>query len=85
MGEFVVSFGLSGQFLNEEGNPASLILISQALEQAFNFTFGSIYKSKERIFKRKPSNLTNALDNLRNLIVRESRQKKMEKDDFAKR
>lgn len=84
MGEFAVSLELSGQFLNEEGNSASLILISQALEQVFNFTFGDIYKSKERIFIRKPFNLTKALDYLQNLIVRENRKKKMKKDDFSK-
>lgn len=85
MGEFAVSFELSGQFLNEEGETASLILISQALEQAFNFSFGGIYKSKKRIFSRKPFNLTKALDYLKNLIVRESRKKKMKKDDFTNR
>lgn len=83
MGEFAVSFEFSKQFLNDEGNPASLILISQALEEAFNFSFGNIYKSNERIFRRKPFNLTNALDFLKNLIVRENRKKKMKKDDFA--
>lgn len=79
MGEFAVSFELSGQFFDEGGKPAPLILISQALEQAFNFGFGDIYKSKERVFKRKPINLTNALDYLKNLITRDSRKKKMKK------
>ena len=72
VGEFAVSFELSGQFFNEE-------------EQAFNFTFGDAHKSKERVFKRKPYNLTKALDYLKNLIVRESRKKKMKKDDFVNR
>lgn len=85
MGEFVVSFKLSGQFLNDEGNPAPLILISQALERAFNFSFGGIYKSKKRIFSRKPYNLTKSLDYLKNLLIRESRKKKMKKDAFADR
>lgn len=84
MGEFAVSFELSGQFLNEEGNPAPYIHIAHSLEQAFNFTFGKAYKSKERVFKRKPFNLTKALDYLRNLIIRESRKKKMKKDEIAK-
>ena len=43
------------------------------------------HKSKERVFKRKPYNLTKALDYLKNLIVRESRKKKMKKDDFVNR
>lgn len=85
MGEFAVSFELSGQFIDEEGKPAPLILISQAFERAFNFSFGGIYKSKKRIFNRKPFNRTKALDYLKNLIVRESHKKKMKKDDFADR
>lgn len=85
MGEFAVSFELSGQFLNEEGNPVPYIHIAHALEHAFNFTFGDAYKSKERVFKRKPYNLTKALDYLKNFIVRENRKKKMGKDDFVNR
>jgi hypothetical protein len=79
IGEFVVSFNLSSEFVDEDGNPASLILISKALEQAFNFSFGDIYKTKARIFNRKPYNLTKALDHLKNLIIRESRKNKMKK------
>ncbi|WP_282918733.1 hypothetical protein [Porphyromonas macacae] len=75
MGEFAVSFELSGQFLNEEGKPAPLILISETLERAFNFSFGDIYKSKTRIFSRKPFNLTKALDHLKTLLIRESQDK----------
>lgn len=79
MGEFAVSFEFSGQFLNEEGNPAPYIQIAQALEQAFNFKFGDAYKSKARVFKRKPFNLTRALDFLKNLIIREGRNKEDKK------
>lgn len=79
MGEFAVSFEFSGQFLNKEGNPAPYIQIAQALEQAFNFNFGDAYKSKARVFKRKPFNLTRALDFLKNLIIRESRNKEDKK------
>jgi len=46
MGEFAISFEFSGQFFNDEGNPAPYIHIAHALEQAFNFTFGDAYKSK---------------------------------------
>ena len=83
MGELALSFELSRQFLDVQGRPAPLILISQALEQAFHFSFGDIYKSKARIFKRKPYNQTKALDRLRTLIARESRDSKMKKDDSA--
>lgn len=61
VGEFAVSFELSGQFFNEEGNPAPYIHIAHALEQAFNFTFGDAHKSKERVFKRKPYNFNQSV------------------------
>ncbi|OJV19065.1 MAG: hypothetical protein BGO30_00505 [Bacteroidetes bacterium 41-46] len=51
MGEFAVSFELSQQFVDETGKPAPFIHIANALEQAFNFSFGDAYKSKARVFK----------------------------------
>lgn len=83
MGEFAVTLELSNQFINEEGNPASFIDISNTLANAFNFTFGDAYKSKGRVFIRKPYNLTKALDFLKNLLIRESRNRKMKKDVFV--
>lgn len=74
MGEFAVSFELSDQFIDEEGKPAPFIHIAETLGTAFNFSFGDAYKSKERVFKRKPYNLTRALDSLKNLIIRASRK-----------
>jgi len=75
MGEIATTFELSGQFLGENGNPAPYIHIAEALELAFNFTFGGVYKSKARVFSRKPFNLTKALDYLKNLLIRESRNR----------
>ena len=75
MGEFATTFELSGQFLGENGNPAHFIHIAKALELAFNFTFGDAYKSKARVFSRKPFNLTKALDYLKNLLIRESQNR----------
>jgi len=74
MGEFAVSFELSHQFVDETGKPAPFIQIANALEKAFNFNFGDVYKSKARIFSRKPYNLTKSLDYLRTLIVRAGRK-----------
>lgn len=74
MGEFAVSFELTHQFVNERGQPVPFIQIAQTLEMAFNFSFGDAYKSKERVFKRKPYNLTRALDFLKNLIIRAARK-----------
>jgi len=75
MGEFATTFELSNQFLDENGKPAPYIHIAEALELAFNFTFGDAYKSKARVFNRKPFNLTRALDHLKNLLIRESRNR----------
>jgi len=76
MGEFATTFELSDQFVDEEGKPAPYIHIVHSLENAFNFSFGDAYKSKSRIFSRKPYNLTKALDYLKNLIIKASRKTK---------
>lgn len=83
MGEFATTFELSDQFVNEEGEPAPYIHIAHSLENAFNFSFGDAYKSKSRVFSRKPYNLTKALDYLKNLIIKANRKNKMKKDDFV--
>lgn len=70
MGEFAISFESSGQFVNKQGQPVPFIHIAQTLEMAFNFQFGNAYKSKARVFSRKPYNLTRAFDFLKNLIIR---------------
>ncbi|MDR1582667.1 MAG: hypothetical protein LBS55_05325 [Prevotellaceae bacterium] len=81
MGEFATTFELSGQFVDEEGKPASYISIAEALQLAFNFSFGNAYKSKARIFSRKPFNLTKALDYLKNLLIRESKNKSKQQNE----
>lgn len=83
MGEFAISFESSGQFVNQKGQPVPFIHIAQTLETAFNFSFGDAYKSKARVFKRKPYNLTRAFDYLKKLIVNVSRNNKMKKDAFS--
>lgn len=79
MGEFALTFELSNQFVDEEGKPAPLNHISNTFESAFNFSFGNIYKTKARIFFRKPFNLTKALDYLRNLLIKEGKNKQDKK------
>lgn len=81
MGEFATTFDLSGQFIDEEGKRASYISIAETLESAFNFSFGNAYKSKARVFSRKPFNLTKALDFLKKLLIHESRNKGKEQDE----
>lgn len=77
---------LTDEFFDENGNPSTLNHISEALEQAFNYSHNGIYKSKSTVFRRKDYNRTKALDYLKNLIIREKRnmdKKKMKKDDFT--
>lgn len=81
MAEFALSLELSSQLVDEEGKPAHFISIAEALQIAFNFSFGDAYKSKFRVLKRKPYNRTKALDYLKNLITRANKNK-MRKDEF---
>lgn len=86
MGEIATSLQLTDEFFDENGNPSALNHISEALEQAFNYSHNGIYKSKSTVFRRKDYNPTKALDYLKNLIIREKRnmdKKKMKKDDFT--
>lgn len=85
MGEIATSLQLTDEFFDENGNPSALNHISEALEQAFNYSHNGIYKSKSTVFRRKDYNRTKALDYLKNLIIREKRnmdKKKIKKDDF---
>lgn len=86
MGEIATSLQLTDEFFDENGNPSALSHISEALEQAFNYSHGDVYKSKSTVFRRKPYNRTKALDYLKNLVIREKRNRdkeKMKKDRFA--
>jgi hypothetical protein len=80
MGEIATSLQLTEEFFDENGNPAALSHISEALESAFHYTH-DVYKSKSTIYRRKPYNRTKALDYLKNLIVREGRKKQQNKDE----
>ena len=77
MGEFATALELSQQFVSEQGQPVPFIHIAQTLEIAFNFQFGNAYKSKARVFNRKPYNLTKAFDYLKKWIVNVSRKNKI--------
>lgn len=77
--ELVVSLSLLGEIYRRSGQLATLSDIAEAFEQMFNFSFGSIFKKKIALFERKPCNLTKLLDNLRNLLNKESRKRQNEK------
>lgn len=77
--ELAIGLFLLGEIYTSGGGKASLADIAQAFEQMFNFNFGCIYKKKIALFERKTSNLAKLLDNLKNLLIRESRNKLNEK------
>lgn len=75
MAEMVVGLHLSEGIIGTDGKPVPLIQIANIFEQAFNFSFGNIYDKQDALFRRKPYNLTKALDILRNAILREDRKR----------
>lgn len=77
--ELVICLFLLGEIYTNGGERASLADIAQVFEQMFNFSFGCIYKKKIALFERKACNLTRLLDNLKNLLIRESKNKQNEK------
>lgn len=72
--ELVVCLFLSGEVKNKDGKPAPLIRIAKAFEQVFNLNFGDIYDKQDALFRRKPYNLTKALDYLKSVIIRKERE-----------
>lgn len=86
LAEIALYLKLSGEFIDEQGKAVSLKLMRETLEHALNFKFKNFDRKIYEIFKRKPFNLTKALDYLRNLLIREKRnreRKKMKENDFA--
>ena len=73
--ELSVCLFLLGEIYTRNGQKASLADIALAFEQMFNFSFGCIYKKKIALFERKTYNLTKLLDNLKNLLIKESKSK----------
>jgi len=81
IGEIATALQLTDEFFDENGNPFALNHIADALKQAFNYSDGDVYKSKSTVFKRKPYNRTKALDYLKNLIIREKRNRDKKEDE----
>ncbi len=73
--ELAVSLFLLGEIYTKTGKHASLSDIAKAFELMFNFSFGSIYKKRITLFDRKPYNLTKLLDSLKNLLLKENKNK----------
>ncbi|MFR9165105.1 MAG: hypothetical protein ACLVKO_02325 [Dysgonomonas sp.] len=60
--------------------------MKETLEHAFNFKFKNFDRKIHEIFRRKPFNLTKALDYLRSLLIRENRNRskqKMKNNEFV--
>ncbi|MBS7120460.1 MAG: hypothetical protein KH117_05610 [Dysgonomonas sp.] len=79
LAEIALYLKLSGEFINEHGKTVSLKSMKEALETAFNFEFKDFDRKIHEVFKRKPFNLTKALDYLRNLLIREKKNREEQK------
>lgn len=73
--ELIVALFLLGEVYTAEGRLASLSDLSKAFERMFNFSIGCIYKKRIALFERKTCNLAKLLDNLKNLLIKESKDK----------
>lgn len=73
--EIAESLFLSKGVLSSNGKPASRKQIASIFELMFNLSFGDIYKKTDEIYRRKPFNLTKALDALKFLLSKESRRR----------
>ncbi|MDL2277154.1 hypothetical protein LJC57_01035 [Parabacteroides sp. OttesenSCG-928-G07] len=81
LGEIVVALFLSKKVFQRNGKPAHLNQIAVAFEKIFNCSFATIYDQQEKVFDRKPFNRTKALDFLRNLIIRQDKERKNKQDE----
>ncbi len=79
LAEIALYLKLSGEFINEQGKTVSLKSMKEALETAFNFELKNFDRKIHEVFKRKPFNLNKALDYLRNLLIREKRNREEQK------
>lgn len=73
--EIVEGLFLSKGVLSINGKVASRKQIANIFELMFNVSFGDIYKKTDEIYRRKPFNLTKALDALKFLLSKESRRR----------
>lgn len=86
LAEIILYLKLSGEFIDDQGRAVSLKLMKEILEQSFNFKFKNFDRKIHEIFRRKPFNLTKALDYLRSLLIRENRnlsKQKMKNNEFV--
>ena len=74
LAENAIGLYLSGEVKGSDNKPVPLISIARTFEMMFNVDFGNIYDLKDALFRRKPYNLTKALDMLKNAILREARK-----------
>lgn len=73
--EIVEGLFISKGVLNINGKASSRKQIANIFELMFNVSFGDIYKKTDEIYRRKPFNLTKALDALKFLLSKESRRR----------
>ena len=73
--ELVSSLFLSKRLIYRNGTPVPLSVITKSFEELFNIKLGDCYKKHDNVISRKPIKLTEFLDELRKLIIKEHKDK----------
>ncbi len=76
MTELLSALMLLGGITDKTGKAPTIIAFSEVFEQAFGFSFNSIYDRQGELFKRKPYNLTKTLDALKTALIKEYKKRK---------
>ena len=62
-------------YLTDKTTPVPLSVITKSFEELFNIKLGDCYKKHESVISRKPTKLTEFLDELRKFIIEERENK----------
>lgn len=73
--ELVSGLFLSKRIIYKNGTPVPLSVITKSFEELFNIKLGDCYKKHESVISRKPTKLTEFLDELRKFIIKERENK----------
>lgn len=84
MTEIFTALHLLGGIETQSGTKPTITAFANVFEQAFGFSFNSIYDCQGELFKRKPYNLTKTLDTLKSILTKEYRKRKAKGDSENK-
>lgn len=87
MAELLIALELLEGIWSGTGQKPDTVEYAYVFETGFGFSYNDIHECKRRVFKRKPSNLTNTLDAMKTALIKEHRRREAAKrdDDFTGR